>query len=194
MNKVTEIVFSRIISPIIVLIISPIVLSIVSYVKTGDIKSYFLQINTWVYITFFSIITIWILLALAYQRKLAINQKNHKFVSPIFFIPTGGYVEIGKYRYAGLDWIIRHPRINAYEEVTEKNMWNYVQPNSVDIALNARCPNCGTELEEKHLFFKGVKLSCPREDFKTISKESMYEMTSKIEKLVRRDIELKKQK
>ncbi len=194
MNKVTEIVFSRIISPIIVLVISPVVLSFVSYSKTGDIKSYFLQLDAWVYFTFFGVIAVWIILASFYRRNLAIMKRNQRTAPPIFFIPSGGYVEICRYKYSGLEWIIRHPRINTYDEVNEKNMWKYIEPNAIDISTDALCPNCGTELEEKHLFFGGVRLTCPRKDFKIKSNKTMYEMASKVEKLAKKDVELKKQK
>ncbi len=175
------------------MIIGPIVISIVSYVNTGNLKTYFKQLDWWAYIAFGSFTLAWLIFNLYKRRQRTISSKNQKTLSPIFFIPSGGYVDIGKYNYKGLEWIIRHPRLSTYEEVTNSNMWKYIEPNSVHVSMNARCPNCGTELEERHLFFGSIKLTCPREDFKIKTNLSMYEMSDKVEKLVKRDIEIKKQ-
>ncbi len=192
MNKYHEIFLSRIVSPLIVAILLPSVLAIYSLIETGNLLQRIKEIPIWITLLFTGTIVMWLLVNIYLERRSQISKLNSDSDPPIIYISNSGYGEIGKMALYNLQWIIEHPIIEVEENVTELNMWKFVDPKRIDVCSRARCPICGTEVEEIHTFWGKIRHVCPTGDFKTTSRYTLSDLCSKVEKIARREVEKKK--
>jgi hypothetical protein len=54
------------------------------------------------------------------------------------------------------------------ESILQKN------PDRIDVRYEPKCPKCRYELEESDTFFGLFKWSCPKSDFRKLSRHSFY--------------------
>lgn len=106
--------------------------------------------------------------------------------------PTWGYIDFAEIELFDVKWRIKAPAPAPYS--MEGFDPDKVPPGQIDIDTPPRCPKCGTELEEKKNFWGVYNWDCVACGFRTSNNDSYYTVSDKVERIVKRQMELKNEK
>jgi hypothetical protein len=91
--------------------------------------------------------------------------------------------------YAGVLWTVRQ-FVPDWQPIGHREDSKTKFVNSFDIVTPPRCPECQTELEQKHQFFGGYRWECVQCGFKKRNRLSYYREADRALKILRREAEI----
>lgn len=181
--ETSEILFKRVLIPLILIMLTPIATALGSKLSTGNWKNWFLSTSKWLWIILISIFILWLFIALIYHRKKYLRELD-KPSAGFFSVPLSGWRTMGKLPYKDVIWDIQVP--------TELSP-SQTDPSDVEVKTPPRCQKCQTEIEEKRNFWGGFIWTCVRCGFKKRNKDSYYTESDRAEKIAKREFEIKRE-
>ena len=168
---------------LIIAALTPVAVAIGSKIATGRWLEWFEFLPLWVW---FVILALFFFLPIIYKRHKVVKSYGKPEAWSIS-IPPYGWVELKRIPYDDVVWVVQ--RDGPGPDARRMFPRNDPRPSEIRIATPARCPNCETELKEKHRFFGGFLRYCIKCGFKKRSKGSFYDTSKNVELLARREIE-----
>lgn len=154
-----------------------------SYKTTGELFTFFKEINMRAFFGIFTVILIISILSFLVLKSLKVNRKNSVVKSSIY-VPMfkENYFQYGKFEHAGLNWEEMYPiphsthfRTGSFT-VSSDNYTVYSQPY---------CPKCDTELTEKKAVFSRYIWKCPACKFSKRSMKNRNVLEDEANKIVK---------
>jgi hypothetical protein len=171
----------KVIYPLLILIFTPSAIALGSYVNTGNIMNWLIQVPRWVWILFFGLNVVWMIAIIVTRRFKEIKKTGISGIT----VSRYGYSEIGTIDYASVKW-----RVIAPFKEPWGGLLNY-NPKGIRISTPPRCLKCETKIEEEKCFWGGYIWKCPSCNFSKRSKKSYYKVSASAENIAQREIELR---
>ena len=179
--KVLEIVQKDILAPVLVAILAPLVVGLFSTLRTGQWSSYFDRIPVGAWAAFAVLVVVWLIYAFVRRRRDELRQLDSGVSAFVVTTPLYGWRAIMEFSYADVTWRVRGPRRTPFDDRT--------LPSEVEVETPPRCPECKTELEQRHRFWGGYLWWCVGCSFRRKSRESYYREPDRAQRIANRWLE-----
>lgn len=186
--KIFRFLLNKIIAPLVVALLTFMIISIASKIDTGDWMEWFGLIPRTIWIIFGLIIFLWIIVIAIRNRFKQMRKLDAGSGAGVLVWPTHGWTVIGKRNYSGVVWRICVPAPSPWRTFDPSR----ISVSSIDVETPPRCPDCETELEERHSFWGAYIWRCVKCDFKKRSWDSCHKVAKRVEKIARREWELRR--
>ncbi|OGW04505.1 MAG: hypothetical protein A2889_01250 [Nitrospinae bacterium RIFCSPLOWO2_01_FULL_39_10] len=135
----------------------------------------------------FSVIIFSSFITVATIKSINSSHEQSRIAPASLSSPPYGWEELTRSHYENVVWIVQ--RDSRGPDARRVFPRKDPRPSQIRIGIPARCPKCGTELKEKHLFLGGFLRYCIKCDFKIKSKFSFHETSKDVEILARNEVE-----